>query len=31
MRKRGKEIKNDESDGMSTTLIGPAVQASLGM
>ena len=31
MRRRGKEIKNDESDGMSTPPLGPAVQASLGM
>ena len=31
MRRRGKEVKNGESDGMSTTLIGPAVQASLGV
>lgn len=33
MRRRGKEIKNDESDGMSTTPIGPAwrqVQACEG-
>ena len=31
MRRRGKEIKNDESAGMSTTPIGPAMEASLGM